>query len=157
MGPAWRRDVHLLKNPSITLQLSRNVPVRGRLVDLEGKPISGVRISVRGLRSARSAQAIQEWVKETKKKPPSKEMEDMYTSFGATSDRTGMFPFVENDGGLAHSSPALPADVERPGFDRALLRPGVVHFGIGAFHRAHQETGAAPALLVHTKQALDGK
>jgi fructuronate reductase len=33
---------------------------------------------------------------------------------------------------------ALPAEVERPGYDRGLLRAGVVHFGIGAFHRAHQ-------------------
>ncbi|RJF90836.1 mannitol dehydrogenase family protein [Sphingomonas cavernae] len=40
---------------------------------------------------------------------------------------------------LANSTlDALPADVERPGYDRALLKYGVVHFGIGAFHRAHQ-------------------
>jgi fructuronate reductase len=32
----------------------------------------------------------------------------------------------------------LPADVERPGYDRASVRTGVVHLGIGAFHRAHQ-------------------
>ena len=33
---------------------------------------------------------------------------------------------------------ALPAEVERPGYDRAAVRTGVVHLGIGAFHRAHQ-------------------
>ncbi len=33
---------------------------------------------------------------------------------------------------------ALPADVARPAYDRALLRPGIVHLGVGAFHRAHQ-------------------
>lgn len=33
---------------------------------------------------------------------------------------------------------ALPRAIERPGYDRAALRTGVVHFGIGAFHRAHQ-------------------
>ncbi len=33
---------------------------------------------------------------------------------------------------------ALPADVERPGYDRAAVKTGVVHLGIGAFHRAHQ-------------------
>lgn len=33
---------------------------------------------------------------------------------------------------------ALPADVARPGYDRAAVKRGVVHLGIGAFHRAHQ-------------------
>lgn len=32
----------------------------------------------------------------------------------------------------------LPADVVRPAYDRARIKPGVVHLGIGAFHRAHQ-------------------
>lgn len=32
----------------------------------------------------------------------------------------------------------LPAEVERPGYDRASVKTGVVHLGIGAFHRAHQ-------------------
>lgn len=32
----------------------------------------------------------------------------------------------------------LPAGVERPGYDRAAVKTGVVHLGIGAFHRAHQ-------------------
>jgi mannitol 2-dehydrogenase len=33
---------------------------------------------------------------------------------------------------------ALPADVLRPGYDRAALTPGIVHIGTGNFHRAHQ-------------------
>jgi fructuronate reductase len=32
----------------------------------------------------------------------------------------------------------LPAAVERPAFDSVALKPGIVHLGIGAFHRAHQ-------------------
>lgn len=32
----------------------------------------------------------------------------------------------------------LPPGVARPSYDRATLEPGVVHFGVGAFHRAHQ-------------------
>jgi fructuronate reductase len=32
----------------------------------------------------------------------------------------------------------LPAAVARPGYDRAAVKRGVVHLGIGAFHRAHQ-------------------
>jgi fructuronate reductase len=32
----------------------------------------------------------------------------------------------------------LPPSVRRPGYDRASVTPGIVHLGIGAFHRAHQ-------------------
>jgi fructuronate reductase len=32
----------------------------------------------------------------------------------------------------------LPAEVQRPVYDRAAVKTGVVHLGIGAFHRAHQ-------------------
>ena len=32
----------------------------------------------------------------------------------------------------------LPADVVRPRYDRSQLKPGIVHLGVGAFHRAHQ-------------------
>ena len=38
----------------------------------------------------------------------------------------------------AASLAGLPAGVRRPAYDRAGLRPGIVHLGIGAFHRAHQ-------------------
>lgn len=33
---------------------------------------------------------------------------------------------------------ALPSQITRPGYDRSRVRIGVVHLGIGAFHRAHQ-------------------
>lgn len=33
---------------------------------------------------------------------------------------------------------SLPAAVGRPGYDRAGLRAGILHFGVGNFHRAHQ-------------------
>lgn len=32
----------------------------------------------------------------------------------------------------------LPADVRRPSYDRAELSPGIVHIGLGNFHRGHQ-------------------
>ena len=32
----------------------------------------------------------------------------------------------------------LPAEIVRPTYDRAALKTGVVHLGVGAFHRAHQ-------------------
>jgi mannitol 2-dehydrogenase len=34
--------------------------------------------------------------------------------------------------------PRLPSVVERPKYNRTAVRPGVVHFGVGGFHRAHQ-------------------
>ncbi|SCZ67350.1 mannitol 2-dehydrogenase [Epibacterium ulvae] len=43
--------------------------------------------------------------------------------------------------GLALSNanlPRLPATVACPKYDRAILRPGIVHIGLGNFHRAHQ-------------------
>jgi fructuronate reductase len=33
---------------------------------------------------------------------------------------------------------SLPAGIARPAYDRAAMKTGVVHLGIGAFHRAHQ-------------------
>jgi fructuronate reductase len=39
-----------------------------------------------------------------------------------------------NDAALS----GLPAEVAVPGYDRAQVKTGVVHLGIGAFHRAHQ-------------------
>ncbi|MEK1927565.1 MAG: mannitol dehydrogenase family protein, partial [Rhizobium giardinii] len=32
----------------------------------------------------------------------------------------------------------LPADIARPAYARAQTMPGIVHLGLGAFHRAHQ-------------------
>ncbi|WP_116652618.1 mannitol dehydrogenase family protein [Pelagibacterium sediminicola] len=32
----------------------------------------------------------------------------------------------------------LPPDIKRPAYDRARLSPGIVHIGVGNFHRAHQ-------------------
>lgn len=42
----------------------------------------------------------------------------------------------------------LPAEVARPAYDRAAMHAGVVHFGPGAFHRAHQ-AAAFDTLLAH--------
>ncbi|MDB5741182.1 MAG: mannitol dehydrogenase, partial [Alphaproteobacteria bacterium] len=39
--------------------------------------------------------------------------------------------------------------VRAPSFDPATLKPGIVHLGIGAFHRAHQ--------AVFTEDAIDAK
>ena len=34
--------------------------------------------------------------------------------------------------------PFLPADIARPAYDRGAVKTGIIHLGIGAFHRAHQ-------------------
>ena len=39
-----------------------------------------------------------------------------------------------NDDALAD----LPAEVQRPAYDRSAIKTGIVHLGVGAFHRAHQ-------------------
>lgn len=36
------------------------------------------------------------------------------------------------------ASTALPFHVQQPHYDRQSLRSRIVHFGFGAFHRAHQ-------------------
>lgn len=41
----------------------------------------------------------------------------------------------------------LPAAIRRPDYDRATLTPGIVHLGIGAFHRAHQAVFTEDAIL----------
>lgn len=41
----------------------------------------------------------------------------------------------------------LPARVARPAFDPARLEPGIVHLGIGAFHRAHQAVFTEDAIV----------
>jgi fructuronate reductase len=41
----------------------------------------------------------------------------------------------------------LPASVLQPAYDRATQKPGIVHFGIGAFHRAH--------MAVYTDDAMN--
>jgi mannitol 2-dehydrogenase len=38
----------------------------------------------------------------------------------------------------AENLSSLPADVAQPSYDRSRLRTGIVHFGVGGFHRAHQ-------------------
>ncbi len=40
----------------------------------------------------------------------------------------------------------IPARVRRPNYDRARLRTGIVHLGLGAFHRAHQAAYTQPLL-----------
>lgn len=51
---------------------------------------------------------------------------------------------------------ALPAAVARPAYDRAATRVGVVHLGVGAFHRAHQAAVIDDLLAAHPDWAILG-
>ena len=48
----------------------------------------------------------------------------------------------------ASTAAGLPASIERPAYDRARLRPGILHLGDGAFHRCHQAEWTDDALAV---------
>lgn len=50
----------------------------------------------------------------------------------------------------------LPASVTRPAYDRAGVTPGVVHFGPGAFHRAHQAAAFDTLLASDPRWGLTG-
>ncbi|MEP1934427.1 MAG: mannitol dehydrogenase family protein [Roseibium sp.] len=47
----------------------------------------------------------------------------------------------------------IPSDVAKPTYDRSLLTPGIVHIGVGNFHRAHQAWYLHR--LMQTGEALD--
>src|SRR5690606_39027995 len=49
---------------------------------------------------------------------------------------------------------SLPASVQRPAYDREATRIGVVHFGPGAFHRAHQAVYFDDLLAVEPDWAI---
>jgi Mannitol dehydrogenase Rossmann domain len=40
----------------------------------------------------------------------------------------------------AATLPTLRPDIDLPRYDRAQVQVGIVHFGVGGFHRAHQAT-----------------
>ncbi|MEO5609649.1 MAG: mannitol dehydrogenase family protein [Ornithinibacter sp.] len=48
---------------------------------------------------------------------------------------------------------ALPDEVARPAYDRSAVTPGIVHFGVGGFHRAHQAVYLDT--LMNAGEALD--
>jgi fructuronate reductase len=51
---------------------------------------------------------------------------------------------------------SLPASVAHPAYDRAGVTPGVVHFGPGAFHRAHQAAAFDTLLAQDPRWGLTG-
>ncbi|KAF1716381.1 mannitol dehydrogenase [Pseudoxanthomonas yeongjuensis] len=51
---------------------------------------------------------------------------------------------------------ALPVDIVRPAYDRAATRIGIVHIGVGAFHRAHQAVYVDDLLADEPEWAICG-
>lgn len=51
---------------------------------------------------------------------------------------------------------SLPPSIARPEYDRTSVRPGVVHFGPGAFHRAHQAAAFDTLLAQDPRWGLTG-
>src|SRR5689334_10609386 len=62
--------------------------------------------------------------------------------------------------GVKHLSlpalPDLPPGILRPAYDPAGTRVGIVHFGPGAFHRAHQAVYVDDLLATHPDWAICG-
>ena len=52
--------------------------------------------------------------------------------------------------------PALPNAVARPAYDRAATQIGIVHIGVGAFHRAHQAVYIDDLLAAEPRWAISG-
>ncbi|MER9294880.1 mannitol dehydrogenase family protein [Mesorhizobium sp. M0621] len=52
------------------------------------------------------------------------------------SDQTSRITTIKRLSG--NTVPSLPASIATPSYDRSRVVPGIVHLGVGAFHRAHQ-------------------
>ena len=50
----------------------------------------------------------------------------------------------------------VPADVARPRYDRARIAPGILHLGLGAFHRAHQAVYTDAVLAADPRWGIVG-
>src|SRR5262249_23014004 len=87
-APGWLRDVRVVVNGSanstISLILAQDLPVRGRIVDLEGIPLAGIHVRIHAMYAAPSDQAISDWIQDAKKKPPPRSFED-YSSYAGGS------------------------------------------------------------------------
>ena len=58
---------------------------------------------------------------------------------GSACPKSPLKPIDLNIMRLANATlSTLPGDIKKPHYDRAALRPAIVHIGVGNFHRAHQ-------------------
>ena len=123
LAPSWATDQLVYENVKAErptdLTLGAEQTVRGRVVDLEGKPVQGVRVRVHNLRRPESERALLDWLKDAKEKSPPANIQDYYKNDGfinsgssqVKSPYAGAYPAVWRDRYLAYGSPVLPADV----------------------------------------------
>jgi beta-lactamase regulating signal transducer with metallopeptidase domain/protocatechuate 3,4-dioxygenase beta subunit/5-hydroxyisourate hydrolase-like protein (transthyretin family) len=117
-GPAWTDSNHLYNKSSVTLQLPRDEPIRGRIVDLGGAPVAGVRVQVDELRPAKSQQELLDWIEEVRTNPPPK-FNDRDLWFSSTSPG---FPIDWQYGELGAGMSGLPEEVVTDDAGRFELR-----------------------------------
>ena len=169
-GPAWKHRRQLKQNASPTLRLARKEDVRGRILDMEGNPISGVRVSVHSLQTATSEQAIAKWIKDAKTKTPPARVEDYFSPSmsGPNTKYPERFPRQWQDGGLALGSPALPSTVESDEFGRFEFRglgadrlatiqiegPSIAKTNLLVVTRKMQPLSAMPTDMVGTRSGV---
>ena len=68
LAPDWRPIERAEASDEIELRLVPDtVPLRGRILDLEGKPVAGARVRVRSITAA--ASSVDEWVAKARKNP----------------------------------------------------------------------------------------
>ena len=99
------------KETESTLRLTRSKPVQGRILDLEGKPLSGISVSVFKIHRGKNEKAIQEWIEDSRKKTPPKRLGD-YWMMSGNAKHTAPFPADWNQEGIVKGSPVLPAPVQ---------------------------------------------
>lgn len=74
------------------------------------------------------------------------------TLYPETFDPTTQTPFLNR---LSRESLlSLPRSVQRPGFNPAALRTGILHLGCGSFHRGHQAPATQAAIEAEGKAGL---
>ncbi|REK17450.1 MAG: hypothetical protein DWQ37_06580 [Planctomycetota bacterium] len=116
MAPAWQTDMRVRENVKAgqptNLTLSGAQSIRGRVVDLEGNPISGVAVRIYKLHRPKGADALLPWLKEAKEKAPPANVHDYYEADNnaGPSPYAGAYPAEWGDRFLVNGSPALPAE-----------------------------------------------
>ncbi|AMV28513.1 ECF RNA polymerase sigma factor SigE [Gemmata sp. SH-PL17] len=99
-GIAWE-SVLVRPVPALTLRLMPDEPIRGKVVNLEGKPVAGVRVSVTVATKPREDKTLDRWLESThnpknEQFAPIENLGDYTSAFAgliapATSDRDGKF------------------------------------------------------------------
>src|SRR5262249_56218605 len=69
-APGWAGADSAEKLTNVTIKLTRDVPIAGRVVDLQGKPIAGVSVQVRDVMIQQDGGDLKDFVEGLKKQQP---------------------------------------------------------------------------------------